>query len=291
MSKLFSCLKTPLLYLVLFVTPSYSFAQPGDIPDISKCWPISLQISMNTTRDELVKRQSDYNKWNSSFNSRCARNFRTGEEAAYAQCQSELKKLDIESAAIDKAKESYLQLFKDYEKQYHNSNPNIVDGCNVPSGLGQKIDSAIAAEFDKAPQGVSDRVRKGFQAIQIHDWAAAKAWFQDALIRDNDNPGLKRLIDLSEYSNGLKQSAASSKVNGVQYDNLSSQEKNILNVWIHRAREAAKQDIYTDATAGFPESALNKVRKYVYGLSEAERDKLFFPDDFMTELLLYNMMK
>jgi len=280
-----------ILCLFNLAVPSSLLAQSTNIPEISKCWPAGLQISMNTAREELVNRTSIYDKRNSSFNTRCARTFKTGEEAAFAACQSESKSLDIESAAIDKSKDSFLLAFASYEKQYASNDPKVVNGCNVPSGLGKKIDSAIAAQYDKAPQGVSDRVRKGFQAILVHDWAVAKAWFQDALLRDKDNPGLKRLIDLSEYSLSLKQPTTPAAVKKTGYNNLTNQEKNILNIWIHRVRDAAKNDVYVDATAGLPASALDKVRKYVYGLGDAERDKLFFPDDFMMELILYDMMK
>ena len=277
-------------FLNLFVLSSIS-AQNSNIPSVSKCWPVSLQISMNTARDGLVKWMSDYNKRNNSFNSRCARQFKVGEEAEFSYCQSEAKALDIESTAIDKVKDSFLLVFANYEKQYTSSDPNVVNGCNVPSGLGKRIDSAIVAEYDKAPAGVSDRVRKGFQAIQAHDWAVAKAWFQDALLRDKDNAGLKSLVDLSEYTIKANKDVERYATGKMAYDKLTKAEKNILNVWIHRVRDGARQDVWVNATEGLPASALDKVRKYVYGLSDAERDKLFFPDEFIIELILHDMIK
>jgi len=78
--------------------------------------------------------------------------------------------------------------------------PMVVDARNVPSGLPKDLDRAIATAYASAPPGVSDRVRKGYQAVMERDWMAAKAWFQDALNRDPDNAGLKRMIVLSEYS-------------------------------------------------------------------------------------------
>lgn len=291
MKKLHSFLPAGLVYFFILFMPCSVLAQPGDIPVVSKCWPVSLQISMNNVREELIKRIDGYNKRNNNFNSNCARQFKVGEEAALAKCEAESKALDILSASIDKSKDSFLLVFDVYEKQYTSSDPKVVNGCNISSGLGNRIDSAIAAEYNKAPEGVSDRVRKGFQAIQTHDWAVARAWFQDALLRDKDNPGLKRLIDLCEYTISMKQSAKLKSGKNTGYDNLTSQEKNILNTWIYRVRNAAKKGVYTDATGDLPASALDKVRKYVYGLSDAERDKLFFPDDFMTDLILYDMIK
>ncbi|MBI3718676.1 MAG: hypothetical protein HY252_08785 [Sphingobacteriales bacterium] len=288
MKKVFSFQAAILFCLFSFVAPNFLTAQTGNIPTVSQCWPVGVQISMNSAREALLKKIKEHDNKVNNYNSRCARDFKVGEEAAYSSCLAESKVLDAEETTVNKLKDSFLFVCSGYEKQYTSSDPKIVNGCNVPSGLGKKIDSAIAAEYDKAPEGVSDRVRKGFQAIQVHDWTVAKAWFQDALLRDKDNPGLKKLVDLSEYSISLKKPAALKKT---AYDNLTSQEKNILNIWIHRVRDAATKDVYVDATAGLPASALDKVRKYVYGLSDAERDKLFFPDDFMTELLLYDMTK
>lgn len=78
--------------------------------------------------------------------------------------------------------------------------PMVVDARNVPSGLPKAADDAIASGYADAPPGVSDRVRKGFQAIADHDWKVARAWFQDALNRDPQNPGLKRLSELADFT-------------------------------------------------------------------------------------------
>jgi len=76
----------------------------------------------------------------------------------------------------------------------------VVDARNVPSGLPKAVDDAIAGAFSDAPPGVSDRVRKGFQAVMSRDWPVAKAWFEDALNHDPGNLGLKRLAALTDYS-------------------------------------------------------------------------------------------
>jgi hypothetical protein len=291
MKKNFSFLSAVSICIISVMMPSFIWAGTDSIPPVSKCWPVSLQISMNTARDNLVKRINDYNKRNNSFNSRCARQFKAGEEKEFSYCQSEANALNIESDAIDKVKDSFLLVFSNYEKQYTSSDPKVVNGCNEPSGLGKRIDSAITAVYGNAPEGVSDRVKKGFQAIKNNDWLVARAWFQDAWLRDKDNAGLKRLIDLCEYTISQKKNSVILHDKETAFKNLSSQEKNVLNIWIHRVREAAKMNVWADATGDLPAAALDKVRQYVYGLSEAERDKLFFPDDFMTELILYDMMK
>jgi hypothetical protein len=77
---------------------------------------------------------------------------------------------------------------------------SVVDARNIPSGLDKATENAIAKAYPNALPGVSDRVRKGFQAVKERDWKVAKAWFEDALNRDPNNPGLQRLVVLADYS-------------------------------------------------------------------------------------------
>ena len=85
-------------------------------------------------------------------------------------------------------------------KPAFHTDTSVVDARNVPSGLPKALDNAIANAYASAPPGVSDRVRKGFQAVMERDWKVAKAWFQDALKRDPNNAGLKRLVVLTDTS-------------------------------------------------------------------------------------------
>lgn len=87
-----------------------------------------------------------------------------------------------------------------FAKPAPHTDTSVVDARNVPSGLPKALDSAIAKAYSDAPPGVSDRVRKGFQAVMDRDWKVAKAWFQDALNRDSNNAGLKRLVALTDSS-------------------------------------------------------------------------------------------
>lgn len=115
--------------------------------------------------------------------------------------------------ALEQAINSHIQASKQYNddhlaavnlaaslKPAPNADTSVVDARNVPSGLPKALDNAIASAYSSAPPGVSERVRKGFQAVMIRDWKVAKAWFQDALNRDPDNVGLKRLIALTDSS-------------------------------------------------------------------------------------------
>ena len=72
--------------------------------------------------------------------------------------------------------------------------PKVVDTRKVPSGLPKSVEATIP----HTPAG--DRVRKGFQAIAGHDWKVALAWFQDALNKEPDDPGLQRLVDLAQFT-------------------------------------------------------------------------------------------
>jgi len=75
-----------------------------------------------------------------------------------------------------------------------NADTHVVDARDVSTGLPK----SIASEIPDTPAG--NRVRKGFEAIQNHDWKLALAWFQDALNHDPGNVGVQRLIDLAEFT-------------------------------------------------------------------------------------------
>lgn len=87
--------------------------------------------------------------------------------------------------------------------------PRLVDTRNVPSGLSKPVENAIAGAYRNAPPGVSDRVSKGFQAVADRDWKVAKAWFEEALIRDPGNANLKRLVELANQTPESKKPATS----------------------------------------------------------------------------------
>jgi hypothetical protein len=75
-----------------------------------------------------------------------------------------------------------------------NTDPMVVDARNVPNGLPKEVNDAIPL----TPAG--DRLRKGFQAIQNHDWKVALVWFQDAQNKEPNNTSIKRLVDLAKFT-------------------------------------------------------------------------------------------
>ena len=86
------------------------------------------------------------------------------------------------SKAIDKSKTVFLLVFDVYET-IHKQRPQSCKMDVIFFRPGNRIDSAIAAEYNKAPEGVSDRVRKRFSGYSNIWLAVARAWFQDALLR------------------------------------------------------------------------------------------------------------
>ena len=102
---------------------------------------------------------------------------------------------------------SALSKLKPLDDAPSESNPLLVDARNVFSGLPKEIEDSIPA----TPAG--KRVRKALEAVKDHDWQVAHAWFQDALAHDPKNPGLSRLVELSEPTlhDQLRTTAASQK--------------------------------------------------------------------------------
>jgi hypothetical protein len=119
--------------------------------------------------------------------------------AATFNAESTQNQTDQEYDALQARRSQYIGEAKSFNQEVDSS---IVDARQVPSGLPHALDSAIAGAYSDAPPGVSDRVRKGFQAVMQQDWTVAKAWFQDALNHDPGNLGLQRLVVFTEYTRG-----------------------------------------------------------------------------------------
>jgi hypothetical protein len=75
-----------------------------------------------------------------------------------------------------------------------NTDPMVVNSQDLSTGLPKSVE----AEIPHTPAG--DRVRKGFQAIQAHDWKLALAWFKDALNHEPGNAGIERLVELAQFT-------------------------------------------------------------------------------------------
>src|SRR5438477_1435096 len=109
---------------------------------------------------------------------------------ATAKALDDKEALSISQQAVAIAERSLTRANK-AKNALEPGDPKVVDARNVPSDLPKGLDNAIASAYADAPPGVSDRVRKGFQAVTARDWKVAKAWFEDALDRDPSNASLK----------------------------------------------------------------------------------------------------
>jgi tetratricopeptide (TPR) repeat protein len=120
--------------------------------------------------------------------------------------------------------------------------PMVVDARNVPSGLPNNVDKAITIAYANAPTGVAERVRKGFQAVTVHDWKLAKAYFLDAANHDPSNPELRRLAEITDKT--INPTPDSSKVD--QSNDTSARKqaeaKSLENVIRDNAAEQYKDD-------------------------------------------------
>jgi len=177
-------------------------ARAMDIPPLSV-----IQVEIAAAHPELVKqrgallkeRKALFDKTN-SHNKSCAE-VEAG-SAAEASCSKAL-------ATLTTVINSHVLASRQYNGNYltavnrtakpesaPGADASVVDARNVPSGLSKSVENAIVSAYSDAAPGVSDRVRKGFQAVMDRDWKVAKAWFEDAFNRDPGNANLKRLVAL-----------------------------------------------------------------------------------------------
>lgn len=145
---------------------------------------VNRHTELQQERDSLHARVS-------ALNARCAA-VEEGSAAAPA-CLTDRSALQTElNAHIEKSKEFNTEVQAATESPI--TDPMVVDARHVPTGLPKSVES----EIPDTPAG--NRVRKGFESIMQGDWNAAHAWFQDALNHDQGNAGIRRLIELAEFT-------------------------------------------------------------------------------------------
>lgn len=136
----------------------------------------------------------------------------------------------------------------------------VVDACNVPSGLPRDVEDAISGGYANTPPGVSDRVRKGAQAVMTKDWAVAKAWFQDALRLDPNNAALKRLVEITEYSSPERPAATPAAPRPIVASEITRPPS-----------EAELNEYFRKRDPGEPEPVRTKqMRLYIIGMPNEE---------------------
>ena len=127
------------------------------------------------------------------------------------------KAMEIDPASLDYYTYSLGEIlkkqgrYKEAEKEYQNAlkiNPNYnyaqeaIDEL-VKSGKikdEKAVINAIESVYGKAPHGVSEWVRKGFQTVETNHWDVAKSSFQDALRLDPTNEGLKKFVEIFDIT-------------------------------------------------------------------------------------------
>ena len=183
--------------MVLSFGANVTQGQDTAVPKIPVTLQPAVRDSLATDRTQLLASVDAHNRNVRDWKGSCGQV--ASDNPSYAACHQEFQRLSAEAAAVIASK-------KQFAKRLDSSvaaaaacagDPNVVNGCDVPSGLPPELDRAILDHYSSAPAGVSDRVRKAFQAVESRDWGVAKAWFDDALMRDPDNAGLKRLSALS----------------------------------------------------------------------------------------------
>ena len=146
-----------------------------------------IQKNLAMAQEELLKEQQ-YQQWQQQKN----------------QQRNEWNKIAV--SKMQQAVQNFTQTINNVpitgDLQF--GDPNVAVVINLPSTLPKAIEDAMAGVYKNAPAGVSERVRKGFQAVMTKDWKVARVWFQEALNIDPDNEGLKKFIVLCDYTPGTK---------------------------------------------------------------------------------------
>ncbi len=154
-------------------------ALAGEIPAFK---PIPQGISADE-KDKLNRVMGDLKAEEADLQAKAeAYNAETADQQTAAQRQA----LETEEASIRQGVKSFNQeVLADV-----NQDTSVVDTRGAEETLPRQ-----AEEIEKSP--AYREARKGYQAI-IHglDWQAASAWYQQALLKDPDNPALKRMAGL-----------------------------------------------------------------------------------------------
>lgn len=123
-------------------------------------------------------------------------------EAVVRQQQAEKTAAASIQKTIDNFGQSLSAAPSSGELDFMSADASVVDTRNQPASLPKSIENAIASVYADAHPGVSDRVRKAFQAVMQRDWKVAKAWFEEALNLDPGNVNLRRFVALVDYTPG-----------------------------------------------------------------------------------------
>lgn len=182
-----------LLAATLSVASSAHAALPA-MPEISTALPDAVRQPLITKRGPLAERKLSLIAEAEDNKKRCS-NIVVGSEQ-HRTCLEMQKDFN---ARVEVLRSEFEQLAEEINAAMRrhtirNIDPMVVDARNVPTGLPKSVED----EIPNTPAG--NRVRKGFQAIMAHDWQVALAWFRDASNQEPGDAGLKRLVDLAQFT-------------------------------------------------------------------------------------------
>lgn len=140
----------------------------------------------------LQKERADLMSKADDFDRDCARV--AAGSAADTQCAKYFPILSTASTRHGEKSEIFLQAYAAASRAAMVIAPPILRTGELPKA----VDDAIVRAYSAAVPAITDRVRRGFQAVQARDWKLAVAWFKDALSRDPGNVGLRHLVELAE---------------------------------------------------------------------------------------------
>jgi len=178
----------------------------------------------------------------------------------------ELKEIDSNKFAIKEIAESSPKPCSPSQ------NAMIVDACDPGTDLPKGIADAIEGVFKNSPRAVTDRVRKGFNAVMQRDWKLASVWLRDALSRESDNVRLRIFALLVEHDKKPSDlpPASDAEIQRLFEEALSSPR-------VKRSVPTQSGDSRTlieDVIYSLPK------KRVITPPAKNDPDLLFFPDDF-----------
>lgn len=162
------------------------------LPDFISVAIARVAPTLGPRLDSLKKERADLVEKAADFDKTCGKV--AAGTAADLQCA---QYFPILSAALRKHVEKSDIFLADYASA--STAADVIAPPILRTGaLPKAVDDAIAGAYRTSAPEVTDRVRRGFQAVQARDWKLASAWFKDALSREPGNAGLKELATIAE---------------------------------------------------------------------------------------------
>lgn len=208
---------------------------------------------------------------------------RKQQEEALRKAEDEAKQRDFiqrrddavrELKDIDSTKFAIKEIAESSPKPCSTSqNAMIVDACDPGTDLPKGIADAIEGVFKDSPRAVTDRVRKGFNAVMQRDWKLASVWLRDALAREPNNVPLRvfsLLVERDKEPPDLPP-ASDAEIQKLFDEVLASAPTRRRNV----SKVNDSRSLIEDAIYSLPK------KLPVTSPTKRDLDLLFFPDEYV----------